>query len=196
MWNERYRDAFAAYGTKPNDYLRQEAAKLPRGPIACLAEGEGRNAVFLAELGHDVTAIDSSEVGLENAKQLAASRGVEIKTIVADLNDFDLGDEQWAGIVSVWAHLPKPNRAELHRRCVRALRSGGVLLLEGYTPRQLERPGRGGPPNAINLMEPRDLREELLGLDILHCDELDRDVQEGEFHRGLSATVQLLAQKL
>ena len=85
MWDERYTEAFVSYGTEPNDWLREVADKIPDGPILCLAEGEGRNAVFLAERGHDVTAVDLSEVGLENAKELADERGVALTTIVANL---------------------------------------------------------------------------------------------------------------
>lgn len=195
MWNERYSDAFAAYGTEPNDFLREVADRLPKGPVLCLAEGEGRNAVFLAERGHAVTAVDQSEVGLENAKKLAAERGVTIATEVADLAHYDLGDAKWAAIVSVWAHVPPAIRLPLHAACVRALRPGGAMVLEAYTPRQLERPGVGGPPVAELLMTPESLRDELAGLRFERCEEVDRDVQEGRYHRGPSTTVQTLAFK-
>jgi len=195
MWDERYTEAFVSYGTEPNDWLREVADKIPEGPILCLAEGEGRNAVFLAERGHDVTAVDLSEVGLENAKKLAGERGVAVTTIVANLADFDMGESQWAGIISVWAHMPRPLRAKVHAACVEALRPGGVFVLEAYTPRQLDQPGKGGPPVEEMLMRPEDLREELEGLTFERCDEVDRDVQEGRYHVGLSATVQVLARK-
>lgn len=195
MWNERYADAFAAYGTEPNDFLREVASQLPDGPVLCLAEGEGRNAVFLAARGHDVTAVDQSEVGLANAEKLAAERGVPLTTAVADLADYDLGEAKWAAIVSVWAHVPPPIRVPLHAACVRALRPGGAMVLEAYTPRQLERPGVGGPPVAALLMTPDGLREELTGLRFERCEEVDRDVSEGRYHRGPSTTVQLLGFK-
>ena len=195
MWNERYADAFASYGTEPNDFLREVANRIPEGPVLCLAEGEGRNAVYLAQGGHAVTAVDLSEVGLANARALAAARGVEIETVVADLAEYDLGEARWAGIVSIWAHVPAPLRARLHAACVRALRPKGAFVLEAYTPRQLERPGQGGPPSAALLMTPEALREELAGLEIERCEELDRDVHEGRYHQGPSTTVQVLAFK-
>jgi SAM-dependent methyltransferase len=98
MWNERYAEAFASYGTEPNDFLKQVAERIPSGPVLCLAEGEGRNAVFLAQRGHDVTAVDLSEVGLANAARLAAERGVSIRTVVANLDDYDLGAGRWSAM--------------------------------------------------------------------------------------------------
>jgi SAM-dependent methyltransferase len=195
MWNERYAETFASYGTKPNDFLHEVADRIPDGPVLCLAEGEGRNAVFLAEKGHAVTAVDLSDVGLANAAKLAAERGVEITTVLADLADYDPGEACWAGIVSIWAHVPPAVRTRLHAACVRALRPGGALVLEAYTPRQLDRPGKGGPSSAALLMTPDDLREELSGLRFERCGEVDRDVAEGRYHQGPSTTVQVLAFK-
>lgn len=195
MWNERYSDAFASYGTEPNDFLRQVADRIPDGPVLCLAEGEGRNAVYLAQRGHTVTAVDQSSVGLANALQLAAEKDVVIATEVADLADYDLGEGRWAGIVSIWCHVPPELRRRLHAACVRALRPHGVFVLEAYTPRQLERPGVGGPPDAALLMTPEGLRAELDGLRLDRCEQVDRDVQEGRYHTGPSTTVQVLGIK-
>lgn len=193
MWNERYSEAFASYGTAPNDYLAEVADRIPAGPVLCLAEGEGRNAVYLAERGHDVTAVDLSEVGLANAEKLAAERGVKLTTVVADLAEYDYGDGKWAGIVSIWAHVPPPVRAKIHAGVVKGLKSGGAFVLEAYTPRQLERPGQGGPPVAEMMMSAEAVKSELEGLDFERCEELDRDVAEGKYHNGPSATVQVLA---
>lgn len=195
MWNARYADAFVSYGTEPNDFLRSVADRIPDGPVLCLAEGEGRNAVFIAQRGHAVTAVDQSAVGLANAARLATERGVELTTVVADLATFDLGDAAWAGIISIWAHTPPDIRARVHAACVKALRPGGALILEAYTPRQLDRPGVGGPRDAALLMTPAGLRGELSGLDFERCAEVDRDVTEGRYHTGPSTTVQVLAFK-
>lgn len=192
MWNERYSEAFASYGTEPNDFLKHVADRIPHGPVLCLAEGEGRNAVFLAKRGHDVTAVDLSEVGLANASRLAAERGVSIRTVVADLDGFELGESSWAAIVSIWAHVPAPLRRRLHAACARALLPGGAFVLEAYTPTHLTRPGKGGPSSADLLMTPEALREELRGLRLERCEEVDREVSEGLYHRGPSTTVQVL----
>jgi SAM-dependent methyltransferase len=195
MWDKRYSEAFAAYGKQPNDWLREVAGQIPEGPVLCLAEGEGRNAVFLAARGHEVTAVDQSSVGLQNAAKLADEHGVTLNTITADLEDFDLGVAKWAGIVSVWAHVPESLRVKLHAACVDALVPGGVFVLEAYSPRQLEQPGVGGPPDEALLMTTGALEAELAGLTLLHCAEVERDVQEGRYHKGLSSTVQVLARK-
>lgn len=193
LWNERYAEPFASYGTDPNDYLREVADRIPEGPVLCLAEGEGRNAVFLAGRGHHVTAVDLSEVGLRNARELAARQEVTIETVIADLASYDFGSSRWAGIVSIWAHVPSAIRPNLHAACARALRPGGVFVLEAYTPRHLERPGIGGPSDPDALPTPAELRRDLAGLRLEHCREVDRDITEGKYHHGPSTTVQVLA---
>ncbi|MET8796092.1 class I SAM-dependent methyltransferase [Nocardia sp. NPDC004568] len=195
MWNERYARPFTSYGTEPNDYLREVADRIPEGPVLCLAEGEGRNAVYLAGRGHPVTAVDLSEVGLANAGDLAARHGVEIETVVADITEFDMGQERWAGIVSIWGHLPSALRPDVHAACVRGLRPGGVFVLEAYTPRHLDRPGVGGPPVADGMPVPEEFRRDLAGLRLEHCREVDRDIAEGAFHHGPGTTVQVLGVK-
>ena len=196
MWNQRYGEPGFAYGTEPNDFLAANAERyLPRnGEILSLAEGEGRNAVYLAGLGFRVTGVDSSAVGLDKARALAEQRGVDIHTVVADLADFDLGVGRWDGIVSIWCHTPAGLRRRLHRAVVAALRPGGVLLLEAYTPDQLAYK-TGGPPAAELMMTLAAVREELAGLDFLAGEEKVREVHEGRYHDGMSAVVQVVARK-
>lgn len=196
MWDQRYSEAGFAFGTEPNDFLAANAERYlpPRGEILCLAEGEGRNAVFLARVGFRVTGVDSSAVGLAKANKLAEQHGVDIRTVVADLGDFDLGVERWDGIVSIWCHTPEDLRARLHRSVVAALRRGGVFLLEAYTPKQLEYK-TGGPPTAERTMTLAAVRQELAGLDFLEAEEKIREVHEGKYHDGLSAVLQVVARK-
>jgi len=194
MWDERYSSEEYIYGKDPNEFLAQAANKIPKGKVLCVAEGEGRNAVFLAELGCEVTAVDSSSVGLEKARKLAEERGVSIKTIVSDLAKFDLEPESWDGVVSIFAHVPPQVRSELHRKIVNGLRSGGVLILEAYRPDQLKYK-TGGPPTAEFMMTLEGLEKELKGLKFEYAIELDRDVVEGKFHTGKGAVVQLIGIK-
>lgn len=194
MWNKRYDTEHYIYGTEPNGFLAQYVQELPKGPVLCLAEGEGRNAVFLAEQGYDVTAVDASSVGLAKARKLADSRGVTIKTILADLTDFDLGRQQWAGIVSIFCHLPPALRVSLHGRLPAALRPGGIFLIEAYTPEQLKF-NTGGPSDPGMLMSARLLRDELAGLTFRHLQETQRNIVEGSGHTGLGAVVQAIASK-
>lgn len=195
FWDARYAGVDYVYGTGPNDFLAAQSARLPAGGrILCLAEGEGRNAVWLARQGFQVTAVDSSSVGLEKAQQLAQTHGVSIVTDCADLASFTIAPGAWDGIVSIFCHLPPALRATVHRACVAGLAPGGVLLLEGYTPRQLGW-GTGGPPQLELLMEPEDLRRELVGLQLELLHEIERTVVEGNGHTGTGAVVQVLGIK-
>lgn len=191
-WDARYAAEGFAYGEAPSDFLREVIGRLPPGPVLCLADGEGRNGVYCAEHGHAVTAVDLSPVGLRKAQALAAKRGVTLVTEIADVTTFPLGEAAWAGIVSIWCHLPHPGRRALHARLLTALQPGGAFVLEAYTPRQLGR-GTGGPPTAALLVEPDELRAELEGLRIERLEEKVRDVQEGTLHAGTSSVVQCLA---
>lgn len=192
MWDERYQEEGFAYGDQPNDFLAEMAPRLPSGRALCLAEGEGRNAVFLAQRGLDVTAVDLSPVGLSKARYLAGQRGVTLTTVRADLADFEIEPRAWDVIVSIWAHTPSVLRRELHRRVVAGLRPGGALVLEAYTPEQL-RYKTGGPPDADLLMTLEGLRQELHGLNFEVGVETVREVHEGRYHSGPSAVVQVLA---
>ncbi|WP_049721435.1 SAM-dependent methyltransferase [Gilvimarinus polysaccharolyticus] len=198
MWDERYDEEGFAYGAAPNDFLRSECVRIPSaGKVLCLAEGEGRNAVFLAQQGYAVTAVDQSAVGLKKAQRFAAQCGVEITTQVADLAHYDFGCEQWDGIVSISAHVPALLRKRLHAEVVQALKPGGVFILEAYTAHQLDMPGVGGPPAAQQdlFMSLAELRVELDGLDMLVGAEVERYISEGKYHLGESAVVQVIAAK-
>jgi Methyltransferase domain len=194
MWNERYSQAEYVYGKNPNDFLVEVVQQIPKGRVLCLADGEGRNGVYLAQQGCQVTTVDASPIGLEKAQKLAAERSVSIETVVADLAEFPIQPDAWDAIVSIFCHLPPTIRAHVHRQVVTGLRSGGVFVLEAYTPRQLAFK-TGGPPTAELTMELATLQQELKGLAFNHAVELERDIQEGLFHRGRSAVVQVVAVK-
>lgn len=196
MWNQRYNEEGFAYGTEPNDFLKSEYCRIAKGGrVLCLAEGEGRNAVFLAKQGYSVTAIDQSSVGLQKAERLATERGVKISTTVTDLADYDLGSEVWDGIVSIAAHVPGLLRKELHTQVVNALKNNGVFILEAYTQRQLEMAGVGGPPHKELFMSLDALKVELEGLEFIIGREVERTISEGKYHQGESAVVQVVACK-
>ncbi|MFV9614483.1 MAG: SAM-dependent methyltransferase [Gammaproteobacteria bacterium] len=194
MWDQRYSSDSYAYGTKPNDFLMEMSDKFPIGKVLCPGEGEGRNAVWLAEQGYQVTAVDASEVGLQKAQQLAEKRGVIITTVHADLADYTIEPQHWDVIVSVFCHLPPELRRKVHQMCVQGLRPGGLMLLEAYTPLQLEF-NTGGPPVSEMMMDTHSLVSELTGLEFLHLQECVREIHEGEFHNGTGAVVQVLAKK-
>ncbi|MCO5099300.1 MAG: class I SAM-dependent methyltransferase [Burkholderiaceae bacterium] len=195
FWNARYAGDDYAYGTEPNDFLVAQAALLPVGlPVLCLADGEGRNGVWLAARGFDVTSIDIAQQGLDKAQALAENAGVTIRTERADLTRHDLGEGRWGAIVSIFLHLPRRARAALHGRCVRALAPGGVFVYEAYGKRQTEF-GTGGPPEPALLASLDDVVAELDGLRIVHRFDGVRAVHEGRHHRGDAHVVQLVARR-
>lgn len=198
MWDQRYSEEGFAYGAAPNDFIKEQFAHIPTGGrVLCLAEGEGRNAVFLAKQGYQVTAVDQSSVGLEKAQRLADENGVTITTVVADLAGYDLDSNVWDGIVSISAHVPAELRKSVHQRAVSSLKKDGVFILEAYTPRHHEIGGVGGPPASqpAMMMTLSGLKQELSGLEFIIGVELDRYISEGKYHNGESAVVQVVAKK-
>ncbi|MDF7809147.1 class I SAM-dependent methyltransferase [Pontiellaceae bacterium B12219] len=195
MWDETYSTDEFVYGTEPNDFLKANAEKLKPGSVLCLADGEGRNGVFLAKLGFEVTAVDMSEVGLEKARQLAAENGVEIKTICADLNDFAIEPDRWDNIISIFCHLPPPLRKKVHAVSANGLTEGGVFLLEAYTPKHLEMPGTGGPPVPDLMYALETLKQDFQSLELIQALETEREVNEGSKHFGHAAVIQFIARK-
>ena len=193
-WNNRFAAPQYVYGETPNVFVAEMASQIPAGPVLCLAEGEGRNAVHLATLGHRVTAVDQSEAGLAKARRLAMERKVEIETVLADLGNFTIEPGVWSGIVATFAHLPPVIRRQVHAQAVRGLRPGGMFVLEAYTPAQLAF-DTGGPKSPELLMTLAGLREELAGLELLVGREIERDVIEGDGHTGRGAVVQILARR-
>lgn len=194
MWDERYSTDEFVYGTTANEFLVSTIDRLPKGRVLCVAEGEGRNAVYLAQAGCEVVAVDASRVGLDKAARLARERGVHIETVVADLADFVIQPHSWDAVVSIFCHLEPQLRKALHRRVVAGLRPGGVLVLEAYRPEQI-RYATGGPAAADMMPSLAELRDELEGLEFEHAVEIVRNVSEGKYHTGKGAVVQVLAVK-
>ncbi|MEP7075756.1 MAG: class I SAM-dependent methyltransferase [Acidobacteriota bacterium] len=193
MWNERYNMDEFAYGTEPNSFLVQNA-KLLTGSVLSLAEGEGRNAVFLASLGLDVLGVDGSEVGLDKAQNLAASRGLAIRTEVADLATYEPPANFFGSIISISAHLPSEIRKRLYPHVERSLKPGGIILLEAYSKAQLTR-DTGGPKDPDMLMSCEDLEKEFPNCETVLSQEIEREIIEGKFHTGLASVVQFIARK-
>lgn len=195
FWNERYKEEGHAYGTRPNDFLSKNIHLLKKGGrILCIAEGEGRNALFLARNGFKVTAVDFSEVGISKLLKEAAFEGLSIDAKVEDLTNFDMGKDSWDGIVSIFAHLPPGIRKKVHQNIQVALKDGCLLVLEAYRPEQIVR-GTGGPKDKDMMMNINILHEELLTLTPFFESETDREIHEGKYHNGLSSVVQFIGKK-
>jgi SAM-dependent methyltransferase len=193
MWDDRYATDEYRFGTTPNRFLVECAPLLPPGAkVLSLGEGEGRNAVYLAGLGFDVTAVDCSAVGLAKARRLARERGVSITTIVANLNEYPIQPGAWDAIINFFCHMPFAERAPLHQRVIAGLKPGGAYILEVFNPDQPQF-GSGGPTDRDLLMSIDDTRRELPGLDLRVARELTRRRDDDDPATPLVSVLQVLA---
>jgi SAM-dependent methyltransferase len=196
MWDDRYASAEYRFGTEPNRFLVECAQHLaPGGSVLSLGEGEGRNAVYLAGLGFDVTAVDSSAVGLSKARRLARERDVTLTTITADLNAYLIQPAAWDGIINFFCHMPSVERAALHQRVIAGLKPGAAYILEVFNPQQPQY-GSGGPTDRDLLMSAADARRELAGLDLRIARELTRHRDDDDPDTPLVAVLQVLGIKI
>ncbi|MCB1367629.1 MAG: class I SAM-dependent methyltransferase [Rhodobacteraceae bacterium] len=196
MWDERYSEPGFLFGTAPAQFLAEQAEYLQRGLTAlAVADGEGRNSVYMAERGMRVTAMDASEVGLAKAKGLAAARSAPVNFVQADLRTWDWQPEAFDLVAAIFIQFADPGfRAEIFAGMTRTLKPGGILLLHGYTPEQVAF-GTGGPPNP-DYMYTTDMLTEAFGdMDILRLAAYEREVDEGRGHKGRSALIDLVARK-
>lgn len=194
LWDERYGAEHYVYGTEPNEFLVQAVRGLPRGRALSLAEGEGRNAVWLASQGFEVWSVDQSPAGVAKTRRLAGERGVTVHAEVGRLEDLVIEPASWDLIVSIFAHLPAATRRRVHGAVVTGLRPGGTFVLEAYAPAQVGY-GTGGPKDPSLLAGLDDLRREIDGLEVVSAAELERDVVEGTLHTGRAAVIQLVARR-
>lgn len=195
MWDQRYDRPDYLFGTRPAQFLVDQANHIPdNSRILCVADGEGRNSVYLAELGHKVTAFDASPIGVGKAQELAAQRGVELQLEISGVEDWDWSN-QYDAVVAIFIQFATPDlRQQLFRQMVEAIRPGGLLLLHGYAPRQVEY-GTGGPPQASHMYTLDMLQQVFAKLQILRLEDYDAFIDEGEGHSGNSALVDLIARK-
>lgn len=195
-WNGRFSAEGYVFGTAPNAFLASQGHRLKPGMTAlCVADGEGRNSVWLAQQGLRVTAFDFSPVGVQKARAMAARAGVEVEYGVADIYGWDWGKRQFDCVVAIFIQFAAPpERQRIFQGFVRALKPGGLLIVQGYTPKQLEY-GTGGPKRAENMYTETLLRESFGTLEILHLAEHEGVVDEGAGHNGLSALIDLVAQR-
>ncbi len=195
-WDERFAGDDYVFGTEPNEYLRVQARHLPaRGRLLCVADGEGRNSVWLARQGHRVEAFDLSTVGVEKARRLAQSARVGIAYSVCGCDDWAWLPNTYDGVAAIFVQFADPPmRTRLFAGMIDCLKEGGILIVQGYTPRQLEFK-TGGPPLASQLYTQELLRREFASMEILDLREYDAELHEGSRHHGRSALLGMVARK-
>jgi SAM-dependent methyltransferase len=193
-WDARFDRPDYLFGTEPAAFVRRTAAHLaPASRVLAVADGEGRNSVHLASLGHTVTAMDASAVGLAKARRLAAERGVDIAFREADILTWDWAAAPFDAVLAVFIQfLAPPERARVFAGFRAAVGPGGLILLHGYAPRQVDY-GTGGPPCRENMYTLPMLEEAFAGFDILEARDYDAEISEGTGHNGRSGLVDFVA---
>jgi len=196
MWDERFDRPDYLFGTEPAAFLCAQAHLLEPGARAlAVADGEGRNSVFLAECGLVVTAMDASPVGVEKARRLAAAHGVDVGFHIADIAEWDWDAPPYDLVAAIFIQFAGPElRARIFGGLRRAVRPGGLLLLHGYRPEQIDY-GTGGPPHAENMYTEGMLLEAFGDWQILRLAAYDAEIAEGEGHAGMSALIDLVASR-
>ncbi len=196
FWEERYSEADFAYGTEPNRFLSSCRDYLKPGMKAlAVADGEGRNGVWLAQQGLEVTTVDYSQAGVDKARAMAAERGVRINALCADLNQWPWPENEFDIVISIFAHFPPELRQQVHHGIMKALKPGGHLILESYHPRQLEFK-TGGPPVAEMMYDMDTLKADFPHGEVILLEDLDAEVVEGKYHFGTGAVTRLILRKV
>jgi SAM-dependent methyltransferase len=194
-WNQRFAAEGYLFGEAPNRFLASHAATLTPGRALCVADGEGRNGVWLAERGWKVVSLDFSDVAQRKAADLAARRGVTLDLVLADVHDWDYPPEAFDLVADIFSQFSAPDdRVRKWAGMARALRPGGHLILQGYTPDQL-RHGTGGPKDPAHLYTEDLLRGAFPGWDILQLEAVETVLDEGAGHNGPSAVIGMVARK-
>ena len=195
-WNQRFATEEYIFCSEPNVWLHEHGGIFRSGQrVLCMADGEGRNSVWLAQQGLQVDAYDIAEQGLAKARRLAQSKGVKVNYSLADCDSFDHGSERYDGAVVIFVQFADPAMRERQfaniRRC---LKPGGVLILLGYTPKQLQYK-TGGPGIESHLYTEALLRQAFAGWELLSLREYEAELKEGSRHAGPSALIGLVARK-
>jgi hypothetical protein len=201
LWNKRYQDPEYAYGLKPNEYLKTILGRIQhKGAMLLPAEGEGRNAVYAAGLGFDVTAVDISEQGKEKAMKWAQKKNLSIDYLVGDLKEVELEENKYDILVFIYAHFPSSMRKTIHLKFQKYLKKYGYIILEGFSTNHIEvskhNKTRSGPPNIDMLFTKEMIADDFSSFETIEIAEKVIDLDEGAFHQGNSSVVRYMGRKI
>lgn len=200
FWDSRYSEEEFIYGTEPNEYIKEKLAGLQPAKILFVAEGEGRNAVYAATLGWEVTAFDQSQAGKEKALKLAEQKDVSIDYRIGNAENIEIESGTYDVLVFVYSHFPKEIRAKAHQHLLQALKPGGVLLMECFNKdhfaNQQENPTAGGPRNIEMLYDLEEIQQEFSGVNWKEASNETVILSEGEHHKGKADVIRLMGRKL
>lgn len=194
FWNQKFEQQPSFYGALPNVWFQQNLDGLNVGTILLPGEGEGRNALYALSKGWKVLAIDQSEVARKHALEAAAFYASQLDYQVGNLAEIALAENTFDVAALIYIHLPQKERGIFHQQVIRALKPGGVLILEGFEPRQLPMTS-GGPKDETMLYTIDQISKEFEGLTIEHLDYAQPELDEGPGHRGPAFVLRLLARK-
>jgi SAM-dependent methyltransferase len=198
-WNDRYNKEDFAYGELPNIFLKQQLEKLPIGSILFPAEGEGRNAVFAAGLGWNVSAFDISIEGQRKALKLAKKNNVIIDYTVGQLETLKYKDKQFDAIALIYAHFPADIKSLYHKNLDKFLKIGGIVIFEAFSKKHLEYISKnekvGGPKDHGSLFSIEEIRSDFTNYDFLELEETEIELNEGAYHNGIGSVIRFVAQK-
>ena len=195
FWNERFAETEFVYGTDPNEFFAEQLEHLKPGKLILPADGEGRNAVYAAQNGWDVTAVDYSESGKDKALKLAQDQNVEIQYDLSDLAEYDFGKEIYDAAAFTYVHLPRSIIKEVYANVIKSLKSGAKVIVEVYSVNQLGRDS-GGPKDERVLYTEEKLRELLSGTNIKWMKEMEIDLSEGKYHVGKAMVIRAVAERV
>jgi len=198
-WNERYSKDEFAFGKQPNNYLKEQLEKLNVGTILFPAEGEGRNAVFAANLGWTVSAFDISMEGKKKADRLAKINNVTIDYQVGDLQEISFDTEQFDVIALIYAHFPANIKSLYHKTLDKYLRNGGVVIFEAFSKRHIDYVSKnekvGGPRDLESLFSIEEIKSDFANYDIIELEEKEIELSEGLYHNGTGSVIRFVGQK-
>ncbi|PIF46317.1 2-polyprenyl-3-methyl-5-hydroxy-6-metoxy-1,4-benzoquinol methylase [Chryseobacterium sp. 52] len=198
-WNDRYSSEEFAYGTEPNNYLKEQLKKLEAGSILFPAEGEGRNAVFAATKGWNVSAFDISSEGKSKALQLAENYNVTIDYQVGELQALNFQVEQFDAVALIYAHFPAEIKSSIHKMLDLYLRKGGIMIFEAFSKNHLEYVLKnekvGGPKDIGSLFSIDEIKADFPDYDIIELEEKEIELSEGLFHNGTGSVIRFVGKK-
>ena len=193
-WDERFSAETYIYGTLPNNWLAAKLDELTPGKLLLPAEGEGRNAVYAAMKGWQVTAFDQSVEGKKKALKLAVEKGVDIEYNIHDLTEFEDKKEQFDAIALIFVHMSSEIRQTVHQKLINSLKPGGHLILEAFTTSQLKNK-TGGPRSEHLLYECEQIKQDFISMELIERSELTVHLDEGPLHQGEANIIRLFARK-
>ncbi|KOS06767.1 methyltransferase [Flavobacterium akiainvivens] len=198
-WDDRYKDEAFAYGEAPNNYLKSQLEKLPAGKILFAAEGEGRNAVFAAQMGWHAHAFDISEEGKKKALQLAEANNVAVDYRIGELSQLGYSEAEFDAVALVYAHFPAEIKSDYHKMLVRYLKPGGVVIFEAFAKQHLEyvtkNPAVGGPKDIESLFSLDEIKADFEDFDFITLEETEIELSEGVYHNGTGFVIRFVAKK-